>query len=342
MATQMDNMTAPASAVALSGISQPPALASESNGLSIVIPVYNAAASLQELHDALTFELTRLAVPYEIILVEDNGKDNSWSIITKLAAQNQCVRGIRLNRNFGQHNALLCGIRAARYPIVVTMDDDLQNPPSEIGKIVEKLNSGYDIVYGTPAKEQHGILRDSASRLTKLALSATLGAAMAPHVSAFRAFRTSLRDSFDTYSGPSVSIDILLSWASSSYASVAVAHVPRKYGTSNYTFWKLANHALNLVTGFGTAPLKVASLLGFAFMLFGFALLLYIVVNWLVRGAAVPGFAFLGSAIAVFSGVQLFTLGIFGEYLGRIYTRTMNQPSYFIGAQTGSDPERKP
>lgn len=306
-------------------------------GVSVIVPVFNSEASLVELHSALTATLAECASFYEVILVDDCSRDRSWSVIQKIASGDPRVLGIHLNRNFGQHNALLCGIRAARCSTTVTLDDDLQNPPDQIPILLNKMDEGFDIVYGTPKAERHGLFRDSASRLTKLALAATLGADVAAHVSAFRAFRTPLREAFGQYSGPSVSIDILLSWASSNFGAVRVNHDPRRHGVSSYTFWKLVKHALNLVTGFGTAPLHLASILGFSFMLLGAGLLVYILVNVFVNGTSVPGFAFLASTIAVFSGVQLFSLGIFGEYLGRIYKRTMDQPSYFIGerAPTG-------
>ncbi len=308
-------------------------------GLSIVIPVFRPGKALLELHTQLEASLQSIGRPYEILFVEDCGGDGSWAVIQQLAKDFGRVKGLRLSKNYGQHNAILCGVRAAQYEFIVTMDDDLQNPPNQIANLLAKIEEGFDIVYGVPEKERHGFLRDVASRMTKLSLAFTLGAEVAPYVSAFRIFRTRLRNAFGSYRGPSVSIDILLGWASSLYSYVHVKHDLRKYGASNYTFWKLTKHALNLVTGFGTAPLHLASFLGFTFMIVGFALLCYILVNFFVNGASVPGFAFLASAVSLFSGVQLFALGIFGEYLGRIYTQSMDQPSYFISTETNTPPK---
>jgi undecaprenyl-phosphate 4-deoxy-4-formamido-L-arabinose transferase len=233
-------------------------------------------------------------------------------------------------RNYGQHNALLCGIRAAKYDIIVTMDDDLQNPPEEIPRLLEPLSDGYDVVYGRPLHAQHGLFRDLASQVTKLALQGAMGVQTARNVSAFRAFRTHVRDAFASYQSPFVSVDVLLTWGTARFVAVPVRHDARPVGVSNYTFRRLAIHALNMMTGFTTLPLQLASLMGFAFTLFGLAVLAYVLGRYVVQGATVPGFAFLASIIAVFSGAQLFALGIIGEYLARIHLRTMDRPAYTV------------
>ena len=307
--------------------------------ISAVVPVYRSAPILPELHRRLSEALDSIARQYEIIFVDDGGGDGSWSVIERLAEQDPHVRGIRMSRNYGQHNALLCGIRAARHDVTVTLDDDLQNPPEEIGKMIDRLLADdVDVVYGTPTNEQHGFLRDRGSQITKLALQSAMGAETARKVSAFRAFRTRLRDAFAVYGGPFVSIDVLLTWGTTRFSHVAVEHDPRRVGTSNYTFRTLATHAFNMMTGFSTLPLQIASLVGFVFTLFGFGILALVLITYLVNGgSAVPGFAFLASIIAIFSGAQLFALGIIGEYLARIHFRTMDRPAYIVSDVTGDD-----
>ncbi len=305
--------------------------------ISAIVPVYRSASILPELHRRLTDALGGIAERYEIILVEDCGGDASWEVIERLAEGDDHVRGIRMSRNYGQHNALLCGIRAAQFGVIVTLDDDLQNPPEEIAKLVAVLDSGADVVYGTPANEQHGFLRDQSSRITKLALQSAMGAETARHVSAFRVFRTRIRDAFATYRGPYVSIDVLLTWGTTRFSHVTVLHEPRRVGASNYTIRKLVTHGFNMMTGFSTLPLQVASVIGFLFTLFGFAILVYVLSSYLTNGAAVPGFAFLASIIAIFSGAQLFALGIIGEYLARMHFRTMDRPTYLVREATGDD-----
>jgi len=297
---------------------------------SVVIPVYCAALTLRELCGQLMTTMPQVAAEFEIIFVEDCGGDESWSIITELAASDQRVRGIRMSRNYGQHNALLCGIRAARYDVIVTMDDDLQHPVSEIESLLAALGPDVDVVYGAPKKIQHGFLRGIASRLTRLALASAMGVETARHVSAFRAFRTRLREGFRDYRSPTVSIDVLLTWTTSRFTVVKVRHAPRTAGVSGYSVAALIRHAINLTTGFSTLPLQIASLIGFVLVSFGVVILAIVVVNYLVNGSVVPGFAFLASIIAIFAGAQLFALGIIGEYLARIHFRTMDRPPYLV------------
>ncbi|WP_445170733.1 glycosyltransferase family 2 protein [Mycolicibacterium sp. Dal123E01] len=298
--------------------------------ISVVIPVYRGAPTLRELYGRLTSSLEQLTSTFEIIFVEDCGGDDSWSIITAIAAADERVRGIRMSRNYGQHNALLCGIRAARYDVTVTMDDDLQHSATEIASLLEALGPEVDVVYGAPQDEQHGLLRDAASRLTKLVLAGAMDAGTGGKVSAFRAFRTRLREGFSDYRSPTVSIDVLLSWTTSRFAVIKVPHAPRAAGVSGYSFPRLIRHAINLMTGFTTLPLQISSYIGFFLVLFGFGIFVYVGASFLINGSAVPGFAFLASIIALFSGAQLFALGVIGEYLARIHFRTMDRPTYVV------------
>ena len=277
-----------------------------------------------------------LETDFQLVLVEDCGGDLSWNIIEELANNDGRVQGIQLARNYGQHNALLCGINAAQGEIIITLDDDLQNPPEEIPKLLDKLDEGYDVVYGTPETEAHGFLRDQASRLTKIALQNTIGAETAGKVSAFRAFRRILKGTFANYSSPAVNIDVLLTWGTTRFASTAVRQDKRTYGASSYTLRKLINHAFNMMTGFSTLPLQLASIAGFAFGMVGFFLLLYVLGRYFIEGRSVPGFAFLASMIAIFSGVQLFCLGIFGEYLARMHFGAMGRPPYIVSHDTSN------
>jgi undecaprenyl-phosphate 4-deoxy-4-formamido-L-arabinose transferase len=212
----------------------------------------------------------------------------------------------------------------------VTIDDDLQNPPEEIFKLLTKLSEDYEVVYGTPEKKQHGYWRNLASWTTKLVLQSAMGAETARSVSPFRAFRTKLRAAFDGYDSPFVSIDVLLTWGASRFAAVSVRHDPRPRGVSNYTFRKLAVQAIDMITGFSTFPMQLASLVGFAFTLFGLAVLAYVLGIYLIRGGIVPGFTFLASLVSIFSGAMLFALGILGEYLARMHFRTMGRPPYVV------------
>lgn len=298
--------------------------------LSIVIPVYRSQATLPELHRRLVGVLEPLEPSFEIIFVEDCGGDDSWQVIQQLIKQDSRVQGIRLARNYGQHNALLCGIRSANGDLIVTIDDDLQNPPEEIPRLLSKLQEGHDVVYGSPQNETHGFFRNQASRITKLALQGAMGMESASKVSAFRIFRTRLRDAFSTYRSPTVNIDVLLTWGTTRFAAIDVRQDERTVGDSGYSLQKLITHAINMMTGFSTLPLQIASVLGLFFGVIGFLILAYVIFNYWVHGSRVPGFAFLASMISIFSGVQLFTLGIFGEYLARMHFRSMERPPYSV------------
>lgn len=310
------------------------------SSVSVVIPVYNSETSLPHLVARLQPVLSGLDRTFELILVNDGSRDGSWRVIRELAARHPWIYGINLMRNFGQHNALLCGIREARHDIVVTIDDDLQHPPEEIPKLIDKLNEEYDVVYGAPDREQHGLWRYLASHVTKRALQTAMGATVARKVSAFRAFRTQLREAFADYRSPFVFIDALLTWGATlgRFTAVTVHHDRRMIGKSNYTLRRLVATAMNMMTGFTTLPLRVASAAGFASTVLGLGVLIFVIGRYLWNGYSVAGFPFLASTIAIFSGVQLFVLGTIGEYLARMHFRLMDRPAYVFQDTTGARP----
>jgi glycosyltransferase involved in cell wall biosynthesis len=303
-------------------------------GLSVVVPVFNSEGSLTPLVERLVAVLPSVATEWEILLINDGSRDRSWEVVRELAARYPSVRGMRMLRNFGQHNALLAGIRAARYTVTVTMDDDLQHPPEEIPKLLTRLAEGGDVVYGTPNTLPHGFWRNFFSRVTKRAFGYAMRVDTLVDISAFRAFRTELRRAFQAYSSPQLLIDVLLSWGTSNFSSVKCEHLPRTIGRSNYTPSKLFNQAMLILTGYSTAPLRLASSIGFLFTLFGIVLLAYVLGRYFITGVSVPGFPFLASAIALFSGAQLFALGIIGEYLARIFNRSVERPVFVISEET--------
>ncbi len=308
---------------------------SPTRSISAVVPVYNGASTLEPLVARLEAALEGYEL--EILLVNDGSGDSSWARILELSRGNPRVRGLDLARNYGQHNALLAGIRAARFPVIVTLDDDLQNPPEEIPKLLARLDEGADVVYGQPLQRQHGFWRNFGTRVTRYALRGAVGIELAQKVSAFRAFRTSLRDSFADYQSPYVTLDVLLTWGTARFEAVPVRHDERAAGQSAYTFRKLVGQALSMLTGFSIRPLRIATLVGLATIVFGIGVLVYVVVRYIVEGfASVPGFPFLASAIAIFSGAQLLALGVIGEYLARMHLRLMDRPTYAVREEVGA------
>lgn len=296
---------------------------------SVIIPVYNGEGTLSELIERLNCVLQELCADYEVILINDGSSDRSWKKILELTKSHPWVVGINLMRNYGQHNALLCGVRAARCSVCITMDDDLQHPPEEIGKLLSKYAEGYDVVYGLPQKLPHVFWRNLFSRLIKRLLAFVMDIPTLRNIGSFRAFKTDLREAFTDYQNPNVILDVLLSWGTTCFGTVQVEEESRQSGASNYNFRKLFKIAMLLLTGYSTAPLQFASQIGLISTLFGLIIFIYVLVIYFTAGS-IPGFPFLASIISLFSGIQLFALGIFGEYLARMFDRSMDRPTYVI------------
>jgi glycosyltransferase involved in cell wall biosynthesis len=298
--------------------------------VSVIVPTYRSASTLPELMTRIEAALDSTLDEYEILIVNDGSPDETWSVLSDCISKHPRLRAIDLLRNYGQHNALLAGIRAAQGSVLVTMDDDLQHRPEEIPKLLQALTLDHDLVYGYAEQEEHEPWRNAASQLSKLSLAAVLGVEAARKASAFRAFRAELRHAFADNHDSAVALDVLLSWATTRVRAIPVRMDQRREGRSNYTIRTLGRHALNLVTGYSTAPLRLVTYVGIMMGLFGIAILTFVIGRFLLEGRAEPGFAFIASIVALFSGAQLAALGVLGEYLGRIHFRSMGRPAYAI------------
>lgn len=303
----------------------------------MVIPCYRSEASIGPLLEQLRPLLASHSQPFEIILVNDASPDRTGAVIRELAAAHSEVTAIDLMRNYGQHAALLCGIRRARFDVTITMDDDLQHPPDQLPKLLAALTDEIDVVYGPAEREPHGLFRGIASRITKWVLQGAMGST-AGKVSALRVFRTRLRDGFAEFRGSFVSLDVLLTWATNRFSYLAVRHDTRTLGASSYTVRKLLTHAVTMLTGFSTIPLQIASLIGFVLTGFGLAILGFVLIRYALQGGSAPGFSFLASIIAIFSGAQLLCVGIIGAYLGRAHFRLLDRPTYVVRDASGTVP----
>lgn len=299
--------------------------------VSIVIPVYRGEKFLVPLVSRIASVLPEVAENFELILVNDGSPDNSWPFIEQLAMDYPWVRGIRLMRNYGQHNATLCGVREAQYEITVTMDQDLQHPPEALPVLLAELEKDFDVVYGAPRKLPQGWLRNWMTSAMKTMLANVMGVPSVRNISAFRVFRTELRQAFTNFQSSLLTIDVLLSWGTSRFTSVMVDILPAE--RSNYNFPALVKAAMLILTGYSTAPLRLASWTGFIMTVFGVGVFIYVLVVYFSVGS-LPGFPFLASIISLFSGTQLLILGIFGEYLARIFDRSMDRPTYVVASQT--------
>ena len=298
-------------------------------GISLVCPVYCSAQTLRILVDEICTCLNGTH-RFEILLIDDRSPDSSWLEILQISKENSAVRGIRLGRNVGQQGALLAGIRSARFDKIVTIDDDLQNPPSEVIKLVQALDSNGGVVYGVSTDVKQKLWRKASSVGAKQIFKKFLGFDSAVNISSFRAFETNLRDAFYGEIGPSVSIDSLLTWSTSTFCSIDVQHHPRLQGKSHYSFRKLVRFMIDTATGYSVVPLRLATTLGSIVIVLGFVMFLWVTLRPLLTGVSVPGFPLLAASLAIFSGTQLLVLGILGEYIGKMHFRVMNKPSYVI------------
>lgn len=306
--------------------------------ISVVIPCYRSAPMLPPLVDGLIAELGGGA-EFEVILVVDGSPDNTWDVARGLAETHGPIRAIRLSRNYGQHNALLAGIRDARFEVIVTMDDDLQHRPDEVPGLVAALTPELDLVYGVPVVEEHGAFRSFASRNVKALMTLGMGIADARSISAFRAFRTQLRDAFVGLDGPHASIDVALSWATTRTSTHTVHMDRRAEGESNYSFRLLVRHAINTMLGYSTLPLRLVGYLGLVCGGLGVALLAVVLWQYFFGTTTVQGFTTVASMVAIFSGAQMVALGIIGEYIARIHSENLGRPTYVVRESVGGTDE---
>lgn len=305
--------------------------------VSVVVPCYRSAKTLPRLVDDLMETLPAITTAFEIVLVVDGSPDDTWQVASQLANKYPETRAMRLARNYGQHNALIAGVRNARYEVVVTMDDDLQHPADQIPVLLNALTDDIDLVYGVAAEEEHGFFRSLASRAVKSAMASTLDVQGARSISAFRAFRTFLRDGFDGLEGPHASVDVALSWSTTRVAEVRVRMEERSEGESNYTVSLLIKHALTMLTGYSTKPLRLVGYLGFLCAAFGVLLFGVIIYKYATGATTVAGFTTLASMVALFSGAQMLAIGVLGEYVGRMHSDSMGRPTYVIRERTDVD-----
>lgn len=296
--------------------------------ISVVIPVYRSAATLRELLDRLLTVLPSLCEKFEVVFVDDASPDDSWRIVCDLQARNPAhVTAIRLMRNFGQHNALMAGFHRVRGRMVVTMDDDLQHPPEEIGKLISTLRSAeLDVVYGDYGEKQHAGWRNAGSAVVTRFFQFVFRVKVTP--TAFRAMRLEVIKSILPYHRNFTIVDGLLAWSTSRMAAVRVEHRPRLVGTSGYSVRKLMLQTVNVLANFSLVPLQLVSAVGVVTSFIGFLLACYYLFQYFQSAIGVPGYGSLIVTILITSGLQLLSLGVIGEYLGRVLLNSNMKPQF--------------
>lgn len=297
--------------------------------LSIVIPVYRGAASIGELVDALA--ALEIAGGHEVVLVNDGSPDNSAEVCRRLAARTDLpVTFLNLSRNFGEHNAVMAGLRHARGEFVITMDDDLQNPISEVVKLFEHArDGGWEVVYTYYAEKKHAAWRNLGSRFANKVADVLLDKPQGLYLSSFRCMSAFVAKSITLYEGPFPYVDGLILQTTQHIDRIPVRHVARAKGQSNYTMRRLIRLWLNLFVNFSAMPLRLSVVVGFATGLLGLAGFVVVILEALFR-APPPGWASLMAGTFLLSGVQMVMLGIIGEYLGRLFLTANRKPQSLI------------
>jgi len=301
--------------------------------VSVVIPVYNEEATLPALFPRLYAALDALHRPYEIILVDDGSRDRSMEILRAEAARRpDQVRVVELSRNFGQHPAILAGFSIARGDAVVTLDADLQNPPEEIGKLLAKMDEGYDVVGGVRRQRQDTLFRRAASWIVNRITVAITGIRMSDYGCMLRAYSKEVVELINKSDEHSTFIPALAQSIARHPVEVRVAHAERSAGESKYSFYRLIRLNFDLMTGFSVVPLQLFTLLGFITAAGGVLFGVYLLVRRfiLLRASEAEGVFTLFALAFVVMGVLMAGVGIVGEYVGRIYQEVRGRPRYLI------------
>lgn len=297
--------------------------------ISFVIPVYNSENTIARLIESI-ISIYSEAEEVQIILVNDNSSDRSEEVCRKKAEEDDRVLLINLAKNFGQHNALLTGLRFADGEVIVCMDDDLQNPPEEAKKLIDAINKNADVVYGNYKELMESPLRKAGSRLNGIMAQILIGKPKGIEITSFFAMKKFINDEVVKYKGPYPYLPGLLFRATSAISSVEVSHMPRKTGKSNYNFSKLVSLWMNGFTNFSVKPLRFASLAGAAAAFLGFIYLAVIVIRKLLNPAVPLGWTSLMAIVLLMGGIQLVTIGLAGEYIGRMFLTANEKPQSVV------------
>lgn len=299
--------------------------------VSFVIPCYRSAQTIGRVVDEIDTTMKELSgYAYEIVLVNDASPDDTFDVIRGMCAKRRDVCGVNLARNFGQHAALMAGFRHVRGDVVVCLDDDGQTPADEVGKLLAKLEEGYDVVYAKYVHKQHSLFRNFGSKVNELMTRAMLGKPKELYISSYFAMRRFVAQELVRYENPYPYVIGLVLRSTKKIANVEVTHREREIGTSGYTVGKLLGLWFNGFTAFSVKPLRIATVIGVISACGGFLYGIYTVVKKFLNPAVPVGFSALMAAIVFFCGLILLMLGIIGEYIGRIYISLNNSPQYVV------------
>ncbi|CDH18838.1 putative sugar transferase with nucleotide-diphospho-sugar transferase domain [Xenorhabdus bovienii str. kraussei Quebec] len=306
--------------------------------VSVVIPVYNEEESLPQLLERTIAACQQLEQKYELILVDDGSRDSSADILTQAAeTPENHVIAILLNRNYGQHSAIMAGFHQADGDLVITLDADLQNPPEEIPRLVKTAEEGYDVVGTRRANRQDSWFRKTASKIINAMITKATGRSMGDYGCMLRAYRRHIVHAMLQCHERSTFIPILANTFARRTTEIDVTHAEREFGDSKYSFMKLINLMYDLLTCLTTAPLRLLSVVGSIIAVTGFLLAVLLIALRLIFGSiwAAEGVFTLFAILFMFIGAQFVAMGLLGEYVGRIYNDVRARPRYFIQKVVG-------
>ncbi|MDP6503279.1 MAG: glycosyltransferase family 2 protein [Planctomycetota bacterium] len=299
--------------------------------ISVVIPVYNSEECLPELLQKLTEALTGISDDYEIILVNDCSPDNSWETMIALSDQYDCMKCINLRRNFGQDCAIMAGLHHATKQVITIMDDDLQHNPDDIVKLVEVLGNKYDVCYACFKNKKQSLFKNFGSWFNGKFAEITLGKPAHIYLSPFKVIRREVIEDMIKYDGPYPYIDGLIFRTTRNITQIELEHHARYMGEGNFTLLRSLSVWARVVTTFSVKPLRMAILLGLTSSGIGFIMALYFICKRLWGDEVIPyGWASTFVTILFLGGIQLMTLGVIGEYVGRTFIQNNREPQFII------------
>ena len=297
--------------------------------ISICIPVYNGAKTIAPLVGKLKEELL-MKYKIEIVLVNDGSNDNSSEVCEMLAKSDSLVKFINLSRNFGEHNAVMAGLNYCTGDCAVIMDDDFQTPPEEVSKLIAKLNEGYDVVFSSYGKKQHNVFRNIGSKFNNFIATIMIKKPYNLYLSSFKVINRFLIDNIIKFKGPYPYVDGLILRITRKYATVHVSHAKRVEGKSGYTLKKLISLWLTTFTNFSVLPLRFATIAGFLFALISLCGAIFVTIEKIMDPSLPVGWASLIVSLFLVASVQMFAIGIVGEYLGRLFMKSTDMPQFIV------------
>ena len=298
--------------------------------ISVLIPVLNEEESLRELEERLETTLSNIGKPYEIIYINDGSTDRTESILDGFHERDGSVKVIEFSRNFGQHMALFAAFGYAKGDIIVTIDADLQNPPEEIPKLIVKIEEGYEVVGTYRKKRKDSLFRRVASIIVNKITSRLVGVRLKDYGCMLRAYRRNIIEQINMCTESSSFIPALANTFAKKIVEIEVEHEERKKGTTKYSLFRLLRLNFDLMTSFSLLPIQVIGVLGVIIALLGLIFAVFLIVRRFIIGPEVEGTFTLFGILFFFIGIQIFALGVIGEYIGRIYQEVRKRPRFVV------------